>query len=47
MSLQEKLVSSFMVFENQGNVDLDSNIHGIRCEAISDFETQGFPTKKR
>ena len=35
-----------MVFENQGNVDLDSNIHNIRCEAISNFETQGFPTKK-
>jgi len=46
MSLQEKLVSSFMVYENQGNVDLDSNIHGIRCEAISNFEKQGFPDKK-
>jgi Fe-S cluster assembly protein SufD len=46
MSLQEKLISSFMVFENQGNVDLDSSIHNIRCQAISNFETQGFPTKK-
>jgi Fe-S cluster assembly protein SufD len=46
MDLQEKLVSSFMVFENQGKLDLDSNIHAIRTEAISAFEKQGFPTKK-
>ncbi|AOW21342.1 Fe-S cluster assembly protein SufD [Urechidicola croceus] len=46
MSLQDKLVSSFMVFENQGKLDLDSNVHDIRSEAISAFEKQGFPTKK-
>lgn len=46
MDLQEKLVSSFMVFENQGKLDLDSNIHAMRTEAISAFEKQGFPTKK-
>jgi Fe-S cluster assembly protein SufD len=46
MDLQEKLVSSFMVFENQGNLDLDSNVHTIRTEAISAFEKQGFPSKK-
>jgi Fe-S cluster assembly protein SufD len=46
MDLQEKLVSSFMVFENQGKLDLDSNVHTIRTEAISAFEKQGFPSKK-
>ncbi|MCF6279020.1 MAG: Fe-S cluster assembly protein SufD [Flavobacteriaceae bacterium] len=46
MSLQEKLISSFMVLENQGKLDLDSSIHDIRTEAISVFEKQGFPTKK-
>ncbi|MFT6756122.1 MAG: Fe-S cluster assembly protein SufD [Urechidicola sp.] len=46
MDLQEKLVSSFMVLENLGELDLDSNVHAIRTEAISAFEKQGFPTKK-
>jgi Fe-S cluster assembly protein SufD len=44
MDLKEKLVSSFMAFENQ--VDVDSYVHGIRTEAIKTFETNGFPTKK-
>ena len=44
MDLKEKLVSSFMAFENQ--VDVDSYVHGIRTEAIKAFETTGFPTKK-
>jgi Fe-S cluster assembly protein SufD len=38
MDLQEKLVSSFMVLENLGELDLDSNVHAIRTEAISAFE---------
>lgn len=46
MDLQEKLISSFMVFENQGKLDLDSSVHKIRTEAISAFEKQGFPSKK-
>ncbi len=46
MSLQEKLISSFMVLENRGKVDLDSNIHDIRSEAMASFEKEGFPTKK-
>lgn len=46
MPLKEKLISSFMVLENQGKLDLDSSIHDIRTEAISSFEKQGFPTKK-
>lgn len=44
MSLKEKLVSSFMAFED--TVDVHSSIHDIRTEAIKTFETEGFPTKK-
>ena len=44
MSLKEKLVSSFMAFEN--TVDVDSPIHDIRTTAIKTFESKGFPTKK-
>ncbi|MCL5126996.1 MULTISPECIES: Fe-S cluster assembly protein SufD [unclassified Algibacter] len=44
MDLKEKLVSSFLAFEN--NVDVDTQIHDIRNEAIKTFEEKGFPTKK-
>ncbi|NRD22320.1 Fe-S cluster assembly protein SufD [Winogradskyella litoriviva] len=44
MSLKEKLVSSFMAFED--TVDVHSSIHDIRTEAIKTFEAEGFPTKK-
>ena len=44
MDLKEKLISSFLAFENQA--DLDSPIHDVRCEAIKTFEEKGFPTKK-
>lgn len=44
MSLKEKLVSSFMAFED--TVDVHSPIHDIRTEAIKTFETEGFPSKK-
>ncbi len=43
MDLKEKLVSSFMAFEN--NVDVTSKVHDIRTEAIKTFEEKGFPTK--
>ena len=46
MDLKEKLVTSFMAFENKGNIDLDSKIHGIRTEAIEQFEKAGFPSRK-
>lgn len=46
MELKEKLVSSFLAFENKGGLDLDSNVHTIRKEAIHNFEVLGFPTKK-
>jgi Fe-S cluster assembly protein SufD len=46
MNLKEKLISSFMAFENNSDVDIDSHVHDIRSDAISNFETIGFPTKK-
>jgi len=46
MDLKEKLVSSFLAFENKGGLDLDSNVHGIRLKSIQNFENEGFPTKK-
>ncbi|WP_298531335.1 Fe-S cluster assembly protein SufD [uncultured Algibacter sp.] len=44
MDLKEKLVSSFLAFENK--VDLDSYVHDVRSEAIKVFEEKGFPSKK-
>jgi len=44
MELKEKLVSSFLAFEN--NVDVHSPVHDIRSEAIKGFEEKGFPSKK-
>ncbi len=46
MELKEKLVTSFLAFENKGNLDLDSTVHSIRLNAIHNFEKEGFPTKK-
>jgi Fe-S cluster assembly protein SufD len=45
MELKDKLVSSFMAFEDM--VDIDSPVHNIRTEAIKTFETEGFPTKRQ
>ena len=44
MDLKDKLLSSFLAFENQ--VDLDSPVHEIRSEALKNFELKGFPPKK-
>ena len=44
IDLKEKLLSSFIAFENQ--TDIDSYVHDIRSEAIKQFESIGFPTKK-
>jgi Fe-S cluster assembly protein SufD len=44
MELKEKLVSSFMAFEEK--VDVHSELHDLRTEAIKNFENKGFPTKK-
>ena len=44
MELKEKLLSSFLAFE--GQVDVNSSLHDLRVEAMKCFETKGFPTKK-
>ena len=42
--LKEKLLSSFLAFENEK--DVDAYVHGIRTKAIKNFEQEGFPTKR-
>ncbi|MFV5701502.1 Fe-S cluster assembly protein SufD [Flavobacterium sp. XS2P12] len=44
MELKEKLLSSFMAFEER--VDVHSELHDVRTSAIKNFENKGFPTKK-
>jgi Fe-S cluster assembly protein SufD len=44
MSLKEKLLSSYLAFED--NLEDDSPIHELRNRAIKNFEVKGFPTKK-
>lgn len=44
MELKEKLISSFMAFEEK--IDVHSELHDLRIEAIKNFENKGFPTKK-
>ena len=44
MDLKEKLVSSFMAFEEK--VDTFSDLHDVRTNAIKNFESKGFPSKK-
>ena len=44
MELKEKLISSFMAFEEQ--IDVHSDLHDLRTAAIKNFENKGFPTKK-
>ncbi|MEN8776759.1 MAG: Fe-S cluster assembly protein SufD [Polaribacter sp.] len=44
MELQDKLLSSYVAFEN--HVDVNSDVHEIRSEALQNFEKVGFPTRK-
>lgn len=44
MDLKEKLVSSFMAFEEK--IDTSSELHDVRTNAIKNFENKGFPSKK-
>lgn len=44
MELKEKLMASFMAFEDK--IDVDSDLHDVRTSAIKNFENKGFPTKK-
>lgn len=44
MELKEKLLSSFMAFEE--TVDVTSELHDVRTRAIKTFEQKGFPSKR-
>ena len=45
MDFKEKLISSFMVFEQ--DVDLSNPVHEIRSKSLKKFEEKGFPNKKQ
>ena len=45
MELKEKLLSSYIAFENQNSV-VNSFVNELRGEAIKNFEATGFPSKK-
>ena len=45
MELKEKLLSSFIAFENQNSID-NPYVNKLRGEAIKIFENEGFPSKK-
>ncbi|WP_431167599.1 Fe-S cluster assembly protein SufD [Tenacibaculum halocynthiae] len=44
MELKEKLISSYVAFEN--DININSDIHEIRTKALQNFEDLGFPSKK-
>ncbi len=44
MELKDKLISSFLAFEE--SCDVDADIHLLRSQAIKEFEELGFPSKK-
>ena len=44
MELKDKLLSSYVAFENR--VDINCDVHEIRSKALQNFEDLGFPTKK-
>lgn len=44
MELKEKLISSFMAFEEK--IDVTSTLHDLRSLAFQNFENKGFPNKK-
>ena len=44
MELKDKILSSYVAFEN--NLNINSSVHEIRTAAFENFEKLGFPTKK-
>ena len=44
MELKDKMIASFMAFEEK--IDVQTDLHDIRTAAIKNFENKGFPTKK-
>ncbi len=45
-TMKNKLIASFLAFENQVTTDVTSDFHQIRRKAFEKFENLGFPTKK-
>ena len=46
MDLKEKLITSFLAFENSVSTNTETDFHDIRSKAFQHFEQHGFPTKK-
>ena len=46
MDLKEKLISSFLAFENSVSTNIETDFHSMRSKAFQHFEEIGFPTKK-
>lgn len=46
MELKEKLLSSFIAFEQGLDTNTNNQLHGQRVEALQVFEQKGFPTRK-
>lgn len=44
--LKEKLVSSFIAFEQGIDAEANASLHDIRLNALKTFEEKGFPSKK-
>lgn len=44
MELKDKLISSFLAFEE--SCDVDADFHLLRSQALKEFEELGFPSKK-
>ncbi|MET2986678.1 Fe-S cluster assembly protein SufD [Aureibaculum conchae] len=46
MDLKEKLITSFLVYEDKVSAEADGKVQDIRSEAFNRFEEMGFPTKR-
>ena len=46
MNLKEKLITSFLAFEQKVSAETDNDFNDIRSEAFTHFEKDGFPTRK-
>jgi Fe-S cluster assembly protein SufD len=44
--MKDKLIASFIAFENKISTDTKSDFHQVRATAMNEFEKRGFPTKK-
>ena len=46
MNFKEKLITSFLAFENNLSTNTETDFHDIRSKAFQHFEQNGFPTRK-